>query len=197
MKQEALAINSDAEFSAAQDLLVELTAKKEQVDRQLDAAWQERHDGNSPNQDAERRGVIESAIQMKPGVEEEARTDHQEWMRRPSILQAQSYKLQLAITAQAAKVELERQRASLRLLATVGADYQKCAANVLSAADALIEANAAALDEYRNLQRKGLSGIPEVQFPDGGMAQSVVYWRDQLAQVVAGINQLAKAGEAP
>ena len=187
MKQHT--IQNDPEFRAAQDLLDELTAKKELVDKELADAWREREQW--PSNAVGQVGVIEHALQMKPGVEAQSSVEREEWMRRPSILQDQSYKLQLAVGAQASKVEIARTRASLRLLGTIGEDYRKRAGDVLAAVDALIAANNAARNEHRKLTGQGLSGIPEVQFPDSGMTDALSTWRESFAETVAGLNRLA------
>src|SRR6478672_7460229 len=112
MKQQTHSIQSDTEFREAQDVLSQLLAKKQQVDGDLEAAFQERRDGVSPSHEANQLGAIELALQLKPGVEPVSYTEQEEWMRLPSILQDQSYRLHLAIGAQSEKVELARCRAS-------------------------------------------------------------------------------------
>jgi hypothetical protein len=192
VKQQTQTVHSDEEFRAAKDLLDQLIAKKETVDNELNATWDQLRDFSSPAHTTLSVGVIERAMQCEPGVTPHASAELEELKRRPSILQSQSYMLKLAIDAQREKTETAQTRASFRLLGSEAGDaYRKRAAQVLAATDALIAANAEAYAELRSLGQQGLIGLPEAQCPRDRL--QLVQWRHELAQIVEGMNRLAKA----
>lgn len=173
-------INDDVEYSESLSLINELSAKKDEVVKQINEIQLYRtSSSNEPPSDD-----VSYALQIEPGIEGSPRVNLDE---RYQTLVNQEQTLQKAISTQYVKHEQIRRTAGYRVFASKSDKYIKLSSQLLETVDLLIALNEQLVAEQRVLHNLGATDLPEVRFPAFGMSEQLPRWRDDLEEQVHGL----------
>lgn len=164
----------DAQYANSMALLNELTAKKEEIERQRDEINIRRRGSTSAPVPTD---PIDFAMSLEPGVEAVPKV---EWDERYQTLTNQAHALHQAIAVQSLKHQQIARNAGYRIFAHKGTKYVSLAVELLATVDKLIELNKRLVAEHLALHEMGSTDHNEVTFPAMGLHEQLPSWRNDL-----------------